>query len=145
MKKTIIVVLAIVIVASSFYYFRFYKSSEVISIIKLDNKTDSIVVVSPINVSEISSPLVISGRARGTWFFEGSFPVELLDSYRNIIAQGHVTAQGEWMTEDFVKFVGTLQFNNYIKGQKGILVLKKDNPSGLVENDDSVEVPIVFK
>jgi hypothetical protein len=145
MKKTIIAVVAIVIVASLFYYFRFLNKSEVIDIIKVDNKSDLIVVVSPINNSEVSSPLVISGRARGTWFFEGSFPVELLDSYRNTIAQGHVTAQGEWMTEDFVKFIGSLQFNNYIKGQKGILVLKKDNPSGLVEYDDSVEVPVVFK
>lgn len=104
-----------------------------------------IVVVSPIKNAEISSPLVISGRARGVWFFEGSFPITLLDSYRNTIAEGHVSAQGEWTTTEFVKFLGSLEFNNYIKGQKGYLVLKKDNPSGLSEFDDSLEIPIMFK
>jgi hypothetical protein len=79
------------------------------------------------------------------WYFEGSFPVELVDQYGNTIASGFVSSQGEWMTKEFVPFLGTLQFNNYIKGQPGKLILKKDNPSGLPENDDSIEVPIVFK
>jgi hypothetical protein len=69
----------------------------------------------------------------------------LVDVDKNVIATGHVTAQGEWMTEDFVKFVGSLQFNNYIKGQKGTLILKKDNESGLPEHDDSLEIPVLFK
>jgi tellurite resistance-related uncharacterized protein len=103
------------------------------------------VVSSPIRNSEISSPLSVSGRARGNWFFEGSFPIIVKDSYGNIVAESHATAQGEWMTEDFVKFVGDVQFNNYIKGTKGTLVIKKDNPSGLPEHDDSIEIPIIFK
>ena len=109
------------------------------------NKSDLIVVSSPIRGAEISSPLTIAGRARGTWYFEGSFPVKLVDQYGNVIATSYVTAQGEWMTTEFVPFLGTLQFNNYISGQPGKLILQKDNPSGLPEHDDSIEIPIVFK
>ena len=76
------------------------------------DKSDMIVVSQPIRDSEITSPLRISGRARGLWFFEGSFPIVLMDKYRNVIAEGHATAQGEWQTHDFVTFVGNLRFNN---------------------------------
>ena len=48
--------------------------------------------------SEISSPLRITGEARGPWYFEASFPVVLTDGDGLIIAEGHGQAQGEWMT-----------------------------------------------
>lgn len=142
---TISVIVVFLFVIAYFYFFSNNKNQINIISNQNDDKHDLIVVVSPIRDSLISSPLTISGRARGSWFFEGSFPIILLDAYRNTIAEGHASAQGEWMTDDFVKFVGNLQFNNYIKGQKGTLLIKKDNPSGLVENDDSLEIPIIFK
>lgn len=143
MKRTFVIIVAIAaVVCIAIYFSKFFDSNIEI---KPSNKSELIVVSSPIRDSEISSPLSIVGRARGSWFFEGSFPIVLRDRYGNTIAEGHATAQGEWMTQDFVKFLGTLQFNNYIKGQEGTLLLKKDNPSGLSENDDSVEIPIVFK
>ncbi len=146
MKKILIISLSIfVIVLIILFSFKFYKSSNIFKIIKPSDKSDFIIISSPVKDSQISSPLSITGRARGGWFFEGSFPITLLDSYKNVIAEGHVTAQGEWMTEDFVKFIGNIQFNNYIKGAKGFLVLKKDNPFGLSENDASIEIPITFK
>lgn len=141
MKKIILIIVATVIVGG-IYYFINYKPNITI---KPSNKNDLIVVASPIANAEIGSPLSISGRARGVWYFEGSFPIILVDSYGNTVAEGHVTAQGEWTTEEFVPFLGNLQFNNYIKGSKGKLILKKDNPSGLPEHDDSIEIPIVFK
>lgn len=145
MKRTVFIVITILIVVGIAAYFSQFFDITNIDINYPKNKTDLIVVVSPIKDSQISSPLSIAGRARGNWFFEGSFPLTLLDQDRNVIAEGHATAQGEWMTGDFVKFLGTLQFDNYIKGQKGILVLKKDNPSDLPENNDSLEIPIIFK
>lgn len=141
MNKTIIIIATIIVLL-----FALIASYAVLNLNKSNNSTiGKVIVVSPIKDSQISSPLSISGRARGSWFFEGSFPIVLLDKNRNTIAEGHVTAQGEWMTDDFVKFLGNIQFDNYIKGQRGILVLKKDNPSGLSANDDSIEIPIIFK
>lgn len=143
-NKWIIISITLFVICIAIFSYFFFKKSNVDIKLK-NNNDDSIAIISPIKNSEISSPLLVSGRARGNWFFEGSFPITLLDSYRNTIAEGHVTAQGEWMTNDLVRFVGNIQFNNYIKGSKGFLILKRDNPSGLPQNDQSVEIPIIFK
>ncbi len=113
--------------------------------IKPVDEQNIIVVSSPISNAEVSSPLIVAGRARGSWFFEASFPIILLDQYGNVIAESHAAAQDIWQTNDFVKFIGNIQYNNYIKGTKGTLLLKKDNPSGLPENDASIRIPVILK
>ena len=93
---------------------------------------------------KISSPLIIKGEARGGWFFEGDFPVELVDSRGNIISKGFVTAEGEWMTDEIVSFSGELKFEKITNSTEGILRLRRDNPSGLPENEEVLEFPIKF-
>ena len=88
------------------------------------------------------SPLVVTGEARGFWFFEASFPVKLVDEQGNLIVQGIAQAQDEWMTENFVPFKVTLEFSTF--ATSGFLVLEKDNPSGLPENADEIRAPIRF-
>lgn len=105
--------------------------------------TEMIVIENPRPNQEISSPLTIKGRARGTYFFEATFPLRLVDENGNQIAEGYVEADGEWMTEDFVPFVGELEFET--DATEGTLYLKQANPSDLPENDASLEVPVVFK
>lgn len=109
------------------------------------DKADKIILDNPRPNQEISSPLKIAGQARGTWFFEASFPVFLVDWDGLIIAQGIATAQDDWMTEDFVPFEATLEFEKPSYKNNGGLILKKDNPSGLPEYDDALEIPIFFK
>ncbi|MFA6446053.1 MAG: Gmad2 immunoglobulin-like domain-containing protein [Candidatus Paceibacterota bacterium] len=98
----------------------------------------------------ISSPLVITGEARGNWFFEASFPVVLVNWDGLIVAQGIATANppdgGDWMTTEFVPFKATLTFtiDKDTYSNRGSLILKKDNPSGLSEYDDALEIPVVF-
>lgn len=93
---------------------------------------------------EISSPLKITGEARG-WYFEGSFPVMLTDWDGRIIAQGVAIAKGEWMTTEFVPFEASLEFNKPEYKNNGFLILKKDNPSGLPQNDAAYEIPVKYK
>jgi hypothetical protein len=107
-------------------------------------KEDLIVVESPRAGEEIASPLFISGKARGYWFFEASFPIELVDENNQVISQAIAQAKGEWTTEEFVPFEAMLNFSNP-KRDRGFLVFKKDNPSGLKEHDDELRVPVVFK
>jgi hypothetical protein len=83
----------------------------------------------------------IIGKARGYWFFEASFPVELRSMDGNILGGGVATAEGDWMTEDFVNFTAEMQTPSAFTGP-AILILKKDNPSGLPENDASISFPI---
>lgn len=106
-------------------------------------KQDIIRIDSPRPNQIVGSPLVISGSARGPWFFEASFPVRLLDENGDELASGIATAEGEWMTEEFVPFTAELEFLLLGNG-KGTLILEKDNPSGLPENDDSLIVPVEF-
>ncbi|MDD5164429.1 MAG: GerMN domain-containing protein [Patescibacteria group bacterium] len=108
-----------------------------------ENKITDIKVTKPQPNEIISSPLEIEGEARGTWFFEASFPVKLLDSSGAEIAKGIAQAKSDWMTEDFVPFTATLQFNVPVE-TKGILILEKDNPSGLPENADELRVPVII-
>lgn len=112
-------------------------------------KEDLIRILSPMANEEISSPLAIKGEARGYWFFEASFPIVLVDWDGRIIAQAIATAEKEWMTEDFVPFTAELSFEKpeFIRNfsKRGALILQKDNPSGLSEHDDALEIPIVFR
>lgn len=111
----------------------------------VDHKDDLIYIETPKPRDAISSPLTIEGRARGYWFFEASFPIILTDWDGKIIAESYATADGEWMTEDYVDFTATLEFEKPEFGEKGFLILKKDNPSGLPENDNALEIEVYFK
>jgi hypothetical protein len=106
---------------------------------------DLIEVGVPTKNMPISSPVTITGQARGNWYFEASFPIEIRDASGNIIAQHYAQAQGEWMTENFVPFSSTITFPAQPAGSKGTIILRKDNPSGLPEHDNSVELPVVFQ
>jgi hypothetical protein len=108
-----------------------------------DEKADRITVSKPKPNAAVASPLTVSGQARGTWFFEGEFRVRLLDANSKEIVAGNATAQGEWMTTEFVPFTVKLEFDKPSTA-KGTLVLHKANPSGLAENDDELRVPVKF-
>lgn len=109
-------------------------------------KNDLIRITYPRPGTAISSPLTIQGEARGTWFFEASFPVTLTDWDGLIIAEGYASAEGDWMTENFVPFTATLTFTKPdLYQERGTLILHKDNPSGLPEHDDALEIPVQFK
>ncbi len=106
---------------------------------------DLVQVTSPTTGDKITSPLHVTGRARGGWYFEANFPVYLLDASGKEIAVGVAQAQGSWMTSEYVPFSTVLNFDTQLAGSRGTLVFKKDNPSGLVEHDDQFQLPITFR
>lgn len=87
------------------------------------------------------SPLEIRGRIRGNWFFEAQFPVRLLDANGNELGRSIVSADGEWMTTEFVSFHATLVFSES-KTAIGTLIFEKDNPSGLPKHSAEIRLPI---
>lgn len=107
-------------------------------------KHDLIRIAFPRPGGKVTSPLSLSGEARGTWYFEASFPVELRDASGNVLAEHYAEAQSEWMTTEFVPFKSTLIFPTQPAGSKGTLMLRKDNPSGLPEHDDQLFIPVIF-
>lgn len=131
----VIVAIFLVALGAAYWYFFLPPVQEPVS--------SDVNVFSPKSDEIIKSPLKISGEARGTWFFEGSFPVILKDENGNVIKQGFVTAQKDWMTQDFVPFIGEIEFETP-EVARGELVLKKDNPSDLPEYDKSMSIPVSF-
>lgn len=107
------------------------------------SKDDLIVVDAPLPDAEVSSPLAISGRARGNWYFEASFPVRMLDGSGKELGVIPAQAQGEWMTTEYVPFSVALFFATPTT-PTGTLVLEKDNPSGLPEHANELRIPVRF-
>ncbi len=137
-KSYILIIIALLVVVAGGIYWYFSPS-----VSNRETEYSNVVVFSPKPEEEIKSPFRVTGEARGTWFFEASFPILLVGDDGRIIAQGIAQAQKDWMTQDFVPFLADLEFDN--PGvSRGKLVLKKDNPSGLPEHDASVEIPVNF-
>ncbi len=102
-----------------------------------------VVVTSPAPNATMPQTFIVTGKAPGPWYFEASFPIKVVDADNNFIGQGIAQAQSDWMTEGDVQFIATTTVTGY--SGPAILVLLKDNPSGLPENDDSVSIPIVIQ
>jgi hypothetical protein len=109
----------------------------------LPQANTNIRVTAPQAKQIVSSPLSITGSAKGNWYFEGSFPVKLYDANNKLIAQTAAKAQGNWMTENFVNFTATLKFAHPLTNS-GKLILEKDNPSGDSQKDEKIEIPVSF-
>jgi len=158
MKKSILirVVIGLVIIGVALVYKYYIAEPEVVENINTNinaeenvNAVIEALKIKDLNIESgelITSPVTISGSASGTWFFEGSFLVDLVDENDSVIAQSYVTALGEWMTEEYVSFGGTLEFSNLMAGdvQTGKLIFRKANPSDLNELDESFELPVKF-
>lgn len=106
----------------------------------------SVVLDTPLAHATVKNPITFSGKARGSWYFEGTFPVYLIDAHGNILAQTVARAQSDWTTDAFVSFTGVLTFtaDPLIVGDAATFVLAKDNPSGLPENDEPLRVPVTI-
>ncbi len=92
----------------------------------------------------VTSPLTVKGKARGTWFFEANIPVTLKDETGKVLVQQGFMTSADWMTVDYVPFEGTLEFDPG-DAEFGVLIIEKDNPSGLPEFDSSFAIPVRFK
>jgi hypothetical protein len=95
------------------------------------------------------APLVISGQARGSWFFEAQFSADLVDTSNTefkdlVLGRALLTAKDDWMTSDFVPFEGRLHFD-LPRTASAALVFKNANMSGLPENDKIFKVPLVMR
>lgn len=91
-----------------------------------------------------TSPMSVSGQARGSWFFEGTMPIFLTDAKGRILAQSTVRAQSDWMTDGPVPFLGKLTFPRQPTGSTGAFVIRNDNPSGMAANQKQVEILVTF-
>lgn len=102
-------------------------------------------IIRHVSVSDgdlLTFPYLLSGEARGNWFFEANFPVVLTDESGAVISSTYATAQGDWMTADYVPFTAKLDAHPAV--DSGFLLLKYSNASGEPSRDDSVKIPVRF-
>ncbi len=105
---------------------------------------EAITIENPFPGAVTGKSFTVMGKARGMWYFEASFPIELRDQNGKVIATGIAQAQGDWMTTEFVPYKAQISAPNSYMGA-ATLVLKKDNPSGLPDKDASMSVPITIE
>jgi hypothetical protein len=143
MKKFIFifVLIVILIILSALIFDWGRNSSSIYPVVK----DASVKIDLPKENQKVRSPIKISGQAKGNWFFEGSFPVEIVDTDGNILVSGFATSTEDWMTENFIPFSAILEFVKPTSTKNVLLVLKKDNPSGLSEYDESISIPLILK
>lgn len=159
-KKIIFAILILaILVASMLYYFQITNLEtgpihpDTNNNVQTNNsnpptiQNDKISVDLPKAGDTVTSPLSISGKAKGTWYFEASFPIVLVDEFGNLLAQGQGHAQGDWMTENFVPFTAELSYDKTHLPASGraVLILKKDNPSGDPSRDEAIQIPVYVK
>ena len=93
----------------------------------------------------ISSPLVIKGEAKGTWFSEGSFPVILTDGDGLIISETQTTVNSNWLTDDYVNFEAYLEFESpEVFKTNGHLIFHNANNAETLE-ESAYEIIVNFK
>lgn len=100
-----------------------------------------IIVENPTPGQTVSSPVMVKGKALGTWFFEGVLPVSMEDADGNLLSAAPARALDDWMTEDFVEFEAQLDFDPG-NNETAVIIIKNDNPSGLPENAKKFEIPV---
>lgn len=93
---------------------------------------------------KITSPLKVTGTVPAGWMSEGVFPIKLVDANQKLIVQGQAKEKvaGSWQSGNSVEFTATLIFEP--ASGSGKLILQNDNPSGLLSNLKTFEVPVVF-
>lgn len=102
-----------------------------------------VVVDAPKANARVPKSFTVTGKAPGPWYFEASFPIEVRSATGTVLVQKPATALTDWMTTDDVAFKVELTVTGYTG--PATLVLHRDNPSGLPENDASVSIPIVIE
>lgn len=105
---------------------------------------DTIMIDSPVANASVGKTFAVSGKARGPWYFEASFPVVVTDANGAVLVQVPAHANGDWMTNEFVPFSVNITITNGYTGPATI-TLKKDNPSGEPQNEASVSYPVVIQ
>lgn len=105
---------------------------------------ESIRVEQPSPDQVVRSPLTVTGSARGPWYFEGDFSVKLLTADGRSLGTAVLTARSDWMTSDFVRFEGELNFEKPEGVERGRLKFESANPSGRPEHQKTAVVPVRF-
>lgn len=110
-----------------------YNNPEFIYIDQISFSDEENYIRADIEINQ-NQEILINGEATWPWYFEAIFGVEVIDENNNTLANTYVTANWEWMTEDYVPFHARFNYDNP-ETDYWYIIFKKANPSWLPENE----------
>ncbi len=158
MKYAFFILIIIIGVAGALAYYRSAKAPSGTDLPGVATTTDStpsqattttketppVVLEYPSTGAKVSHSFTVKGKARGYWFFEASLPITVYDKDGSKLWQGPAQAKTDWMTTDYVQFEVAVTIPVSYHGD-AVVMVAKDNPSGLPENDASIAVPVTVE
>ncbi|HUO56180.1 MAG TPA: Gmad2 immunoglobulin-like domain-containing protein [Candidatus Paceibacterota bacterium] len=105
---------------------------------------EGVIVMQPQENAIVGETFDVSGKAPNTWYYEAVFPIQVRDSDDNLIGSGQAQAQSDWTVASLVPFRATITIQDNYSGS-ATLILLKDNPSGLPQNEDELTEPITIQ
>jgi hypothetical protein len=102
-----------------------------------------VIISSPLPNATVAKTFTVSGSTPNNWYFEASFPIEVRDIKGKLITQSHAQAQSDWTVEGPVAFTASITIPNNYSGPAN-LMLMRDNPSGLPQNNAEMIIPITI-
>lgn len=99
-------------------------------------------LISPKPNSNIGCDFIIAGKMPSEWFFENSFPYSILIDGKEVM-KGSIESNEDYTTKKNLSFSKSISCKQGCTGG-GEIVLRKANPSGLVENNDEYRIPVNF-
>lgn len=91
----------------------------------------------------VRSPLTVTGSAPSDWYFEGEFPIRLLDSRGTVLGKSLARAQRGWTRAGAVPFIAHFTFRR-ARASEGVLVLEKEILTGRRVNPVLWRIPVRF-
>lgn len=99
---------------------------------------EGVTVDAPLSNARVTSPLVATGVAPGSWYFEAVFRAQLLSPDGAVIAEAPAQAQSDWMTPGPVQFRAELTFV-VTADTPAILLLQEDMPDAEMDDGDHTD------
>ncbi len=101
-------------------------------------------VSSPVSGATVGHTFTVTGTAPNAWYFEAVFPIKVTTPAGDTLGAAQAQAQTDWTVPGQIPFTATLNITSSYSGPATVALLK-DNPSGLPQNDDSVEVSVIIQ
>lgn len=99
-------------------------------------------LTNPLPNSELGCEFILSGKMPNGWFFEASFRYSIVVNDKEILS-GLVQTEDDYTITKMPFFSTNIICNEECYGESEI-VLRNDNPSGLLENEDEYRIPVKF-
>ena len=103
----------------------------------------SVSVSSPLPNASVGKTFTVEGVAPNGWYNEAVFPIQVRDGDDDLIASGQGMAESDWTVSGPVRFHATIRLSQTYSGPADLILLR-DNPSGLPQNEDEVTIPIII-